>query len=93
MKNIILLGAVVLSLFSFNAMAKINESDSRGVVVKKFYSGKPGYNRRVIKVYQQDYITLINKQLKNNPSAAGGTSNKKYKKISRLKLMKYRRHP
>jgi len=92
MKNIILLGTVVFSLFSFNAMAKINENDSRGVVVKKFYSGKPGYNRRVVKVYQQDYIAQINKQMRNNPSAAGHLI-RKDKNLSRLKLMKFRRHP
>jgi len=44
------------------------------------------------KGYEKYYIVQINKQLRNNPSAAGHLI-RKDKNLSRLKLMKFRRHP
>jgi len=70
MNIIVGFSVIALSLFSFSSVAKVGESDSK-VLVKKYYSGKPGYNRRIVKVYQKDFIDEINRQLASNPAAAG----------------------
>jgi len=94
--NIILgFSLIALNLFSFSAVAKVGESDSK-VLVKKYYSGKPGYNRRIVKVYQKDFIDKINRQFASNPAAAGSMSINETRRIKskfRQHRMNIRRHP
>ncbi len=40
-------------------------------MLKKYFVGRPGYNRHVVKNHQQDLVDDINNQIAINGSAAG----------------------
>jgi hypothetical protein len=94
MRNILLLSVCILTLFSFNAFA---EAGSSKQTVKKYFIGKPGYNRRVRSVYKRDVVDEINYQLAVNAPATGSqmpNKNKHKLKYSyRKRAMGLRRHP
>ena len=85
---------MILSLFSFNIYAQTEPSNNDGLV-KKYFVGKPGYNRRVVKVYQKKVVPRGGQQLVSNAPAEGLISfnNKKRQLPSRKRIMKFRRHP
>jgi len=95
MNIIVGVSVIALSLFSFSSVAKVGEIDSK-VLVKKYYSGEPGYNRRMVKVYQKDSIDQINRQLASNPAGAGSmffNEIRRTKSKFRQHRMNIRRHP
>lgn len=95
-KSILLLIATILGLSSFSIYSNTDLSGSERVLVKKYFVGKPGYNRRVVKVYQKDSVDNINYQIAFNAPATGLLSSNKIEKpqvSTRHRVMKFRRHP
>ena len=94
-KNTILLSSMILSLFSFNIYAQTEPSNNDGLV-KKYFVGKLGYNRRIVKIYQKNVVARGSQQLVSNAPAEGlilFSDSKKRQLPSRKRIMNFRRHP
>ncbi|MCK4841100.1 MAG: hypothetical protein KAT04_04370 [Methylococcales bacterium] len=94
-KSNLLLGCIVLSTLSFSIHAETDSSAPEQVIVKKYFVGKPGYNRHAVIVHQKDIVDKINDQLVSDTLAAGLLSVHKSKKAisARQRKLKFRRHP
>lgn len=97
MRVTMLLSCMALIFVSHSVVAKSVSTDTEAVV-KKYYLGKPGHNRRVVIVYQRSKVDEINYQIASSAPAAGlwssdDSKEEKPKMSVRKRIVQLRHHP